>query len=211
MSIRPFFRRFIARSGNSVRPTFFSTREAPTIADAASFFAPVKAPLKSNTAGTTAAKDYIFLYHGVKVRLRKSCENKDFKMSDIEEAFKKVLDAIFISDCIEKSRREAIQRNLKRNGYEVRCQDSNLLRNKGACAESTGFSLPANIMTIGSKALKDSCGDLSSTMLHEIIHITRGTAGENLTTSCEASCFGFGASDPRLCRNIDIHGKDTQK
>ena len=197
MSIRSILRRFISRSGTSVRPAFFSPRESTGANESMTFFPASKsAPVKSSTATSTApaASDHFFLYQGVKVRLRKNCDTKDFKMADIEEAFKKALDAIFTSDCIEKSRREAIQRNLKRNGYEIRCQDSNLLRNKGACAESTGFSLPANIMTIGSEALKGTCGDLSSTMLHEIIHITRGTAGENLNTSCEASCFGFGAS-----------------
>jgi hypothetical protein len=83
----------------------------------------------------------------------------------------------------------------------------------GVCAESTGFYIPANIFTIGSKSFvghPDSsagCQPLESTILHEIVHITRGFAQEQLPSSCEASCFGAGGGNPELCRDIDVSGR----
>ena len=148
-----------------------------------------------------------FKHHDVNVLIRTSCDDAAFGLDKVEEAFKRALDKIFLSDCIEASRRRAIQANLKKNGYDVRCLDSARLVNAGACAESTGFSIPANILTLGSEAFKGgSCGDLASTILHEIIHVTRGRFQEDLSGSCEASCFGFGSASPDLCKNIDVFG-----
>ena len=146
-----------------------------------------------------------FNHHGVAVIIRATCDADDFGLDTVETAFKSALDKIFDSDCIEKTRRIAIQSNLRKHGYDVRCADSANLVNAGACAESTGFSIPANIMTLGSEAFGADCGDLGSTILHEIIHVTRGQAGEDVSDSCEASCFGSGG-DPDLCKNVDVFG-----
>ena len=149
-----------------------------------------------------------FKYHNVNVVIRSSCDDAGFGLNVVEDAFKRALDKIFDSTCIEASRRKAIQANLVKNGYDVRCLDSAKLQNKGACAESTGFSIPANILTLGSKAFAGgSCGDLASTILHEIIHVTRGRFEEDVSASCEASCFGFGSASPDLCKNTDVFGK----
>ncbi|MGN6297116.1 MAG: eCIS core domain-containing protein [Ginsengibacter sp.] len=149
-----------------------------------------------------------FKHHNVNVVIRSSCDDAGFGLNVVEDAFKRALDKIFSSTCIEASRRKAIQANLVKNGYDVRCLDSAKLENKGACAESTGFSIPANILTLGSKAFAGgSCGDLASTILHEIIHVTRGRFEEDVSSSCEASCFGFGSASPDLCKNTDVFGK----
>jgi hypothetical protein len=146
-----------------------------------------------------------FSHHGVSVLIRTSCDAADFGLDTVEAAFKEALDKIFEDDCIEITRRKAIQSNLKKHGYDVRCRDSAQIED--ACAESTGFDIPANIMTLGSSAFTDAgCGQLASTILHEIIHVTRGRFEEDVSTSCEASCFGEDG-DPDLCRNIDVFGR----
>jgi hypothetical protein len=146
-----------------------------------------------------------FSHQGVSVLIRTSCDSPAFGLNIVEEAFKEALDKIFDDDCIQITRRKAIQNNLKKNGYDVRCRDSAAI--DGACAESTGFNIPANIMTLGSLAFTSAdCGQLASTILHEIIHVTRGRFEEDVSTSCEASCFGEDG-DPDLCRNIDVFGR----
>ena len=146
-----------------------------------------------------------FSHHGVSVLIRTSCDAADFGLDIVEEAFKEALDKIFDDDCIEITRRRAIQSNLRKHGYDVRCRNSAQI--DGACAESTGFDIPANIMTLGDIAFTDAdCGQLASTILHEIIHVTRGRFEEDVSTSCEASCFGEDG-DPDLCRNIDVFGR----
>lgn len=147
------------------------------------------------------SKNHHFSHHGVRVVIRQSCDASTFGTTTVETAFKQALDAIFNSDCIEASRRKAMQINLRKNGYDVRCLDSSKLHNVGACAESTGFSIPANIMTLGSNAFSSKgCGNLASTILHEIVHVVRGSATESLSDACEASCFGFGSGNPDLCK-----------
>ncbi len=149
-----------------------------------------------------------FSHHRVSVIIRASCDADAFRLDTVETAFRSALDKIFEDDCIEITRRKAIQNNLKKHGYDVRCLDSAMLKTPGACAEATGFFIPANIMTLGSKAFGGgACGDLASTILHEIIHVTRGRFEEDVSTSCEASCFGFGSADPDLCKNTDVFGK----
>jgi len=146
-----------------------------------------------------------FSHHGVSVLIRTSCDAADFGLDTVEAAFKEALDKIFDDDCIEITRRRAIQSNLRKHGYDVRCRNSAQI--DGACAESTGFDIPANIMTLGDIAFTDAdCGQLASTILHEIIHVTRGRFEEDVSTSCEASCFGEDG-DPDLCRNIDVFGR----
>ena len=146
-----------------------------------------------------------FSHHGVSVLIRTSCDAADFGLDTVETAFKEALDKIFDDDCIQITRRRAIQSNLRKHGFDVRCRDAAQI--DGACAESTGFNIPANIMTLGNIAFTDAdCGQLASTILHEIIHITRGRFEEDVSTSCEASCFGEDG-DPDLCRNIDVFGR----
>jgi hypothetical protein len=102
---------------------------------------------------------------------------------------------------------------LKAHGMDIRCARSSALSTPGVCAESTGFSIPANIFTIGSRSFPGNpdfstgCSPIESIILHEIIHLTRGFAQEQLPASCEASCFGVGAADPVLCRDTDVTGK----
>ncbi len=167
--------------------------------------APAPAPAPAAGAAATESK---FAAEGVNVVVRQSCTKNGFSFEIVEAGMRAALDKIFNSDCIEESRRVPMQKNLKKNGYDIRCADSKAIG--GNCAESTGFPIPANIMTLGTLALPlGKCGPLGSTILHEIVHVTRGTFPEALPASCEASCFGVGSASPDLCKNIDVFGKRT--
>jgi hypothetical protein len=149
---------------------------------------------------------HIFRAEGVTITLRSSCATvAGFSFAIVEAAVRDALDKIFNSTCIEATHRHAIQANLRAHGFEFRAADSATLENAGACAEGTGFSIPANIVTLGTAALQASCGPLASTVLHEIIHIVRGFFGEALPRSCEASCYAQ-PGDPTLCRDTDVSG-----
>ena len=153
-----------------------------------------------------------FTAFGVNVVVRASCQPAVFGFATVETGVRDALDAIFNTECIEESRRTRIQRNLVSHGLDIRCRRSANLVTPGSCAESTGFFIPANIFTLGSSSFSghpDSspeCQPLESTILHEIVHLTRGFAQESLPFSCEASCFGVGGGDPVLCRDIDVFG-----
>jgi hypothetical protein len=153
-----------------------------------------------------------FAAEGVSVVIRGSCAPDEFGFDNVEDGVRGALDAIFNTECIEESRRTRIQRNLRAHGLDVRCRLSANLETPGACAESTGFSIPANIFTLGSGSFSnhpdsdDGCQPIESIILHEIVHLTRGFAGGLLPSSCEASCFGVGGGDPALCRDIDVFG-----
>jgi hypothetical protein len=163
--------------------------------------------------GGAAAASHRFTAEGVSVVVRTSCAPAVFGFANVEDATRTALNAIFNTDCIEETRRTRIQRNLTAHGLDIRCRRSANLETPGACAESTGFFIPANIFTLGSSSFSghpDSsagCQPLESTILHEIVHLTRGFAQESLPSSCEASCFGVGGGDPVLCRDIDVFGR----
>jgi hypothetical protein len=163
--------------------------------------------------GGAAVQAHRFSAEGVAVVVRASCAPAAFGFANVEAATRTALDAIFNTECIEESRRTRIQRNLTAHGLDIRCRRSANLETPGACAESTGFFIPANIFTLGSKSFAghpDSsagCQPMEATILHEIVHLTRGFAQESLPASCEASCFGAGGGDPTLCRDIDVFGK----
>jgi hypothetical protein len=154
-----------------------------------------------------------FTAEGVSVVVRRSCGAAEFGFDAVEAATRDGLDQIFNSECIEESRRTRIQRNLRRNGLDIRCRRSAAIG--GACAEATGFNIPANIMTLGSAAFpghadnNGGCpGDLAPSVVHEIVHLTRGVFAEGLPDSCENSCFpGSDPTSPDLCRNIDVQGR----
>ena len=153
-----------------------------------------------------------FTAFGVNVVVRASCQPAVFGFATVETAVREALNAIFNTECIEESRRTRIQRNLVAHGLDIRCRRSANLVTPGACAESTGFFIPANIFTLGSSSfpghpdVSAACLPLESTILHEIVHLTRGFAQESLPASCEASCFAAGGGDPVLCRDIDVFG-----
>jgi hypothetical protein len=142
-----------------------------------------------------------FSAHGVNVLIRSDCETTaGFSFDLMRTAVTEALDRIFDSECIAARPRAAMQRNLTRHGLDFHCADSADLTNVGACAEATGFSIPANIFTIGTVGLDPArCGPLAGTVLHEIVHVVRGEFGEDLPESCEASCFNE-PGDPTLCR-----------
>lgn len=148
-----------------------------------------------------APRNRSFSAHGVTVLIRSDCETTaGFSFATMRTAVTSALDAIFTTKCIAPKPRGAIQANLKKNGLDFHCADSASLQTPGVCAEATGFSIPANIFTIGTAALNaGTCGPLASTILHEIIHVVRGQFGEDLPRSCEASCFAQ-SGDPKLCR-----------
>jgi hypothetical protein len=158
-----------------------------------------------------APRTRVFAEQGVTVFLRPSCATTaGFSFDVMEDAIRVAIDTIINDDCIEPTRRRAMTRNIQRHGLDFRCRDSANLENPGACAEATGFSMPANIFTIGTLALDETvCGPLAGTVMHEIIHVVRGAAGEQLPRSCELSCFGFdrGGADAELCRDIDVFGR----
>ena len=112
----------------------------------------------------TAIADHSFKAEGVSVVLRKSCATTPgFTFALVEAAVRDALDKIFNGTCIEVGHRTAMQANLTKNGFEFRAANSARLQNPGACAESTGFSTPANIATLGTAALQGDCGPLGST------------------------------------------------
>ncbi|GIX11319.1 DUF4157 domain-containing protein [Elioraea sp.] len=158
-----------------------------------------------------APRTRVFAEQGVTVFLRPSCATTaGFSFDIMEDAIRVAIDTIINDDCIEPTRRRAMTRNIQRHGLDFRCRDSANLETPGACAEATGFSIPANIFTIGTLALDETvCGPLAGTVMHEIIHVVRGAAGEELPRSCELSCFGFdrGGADAELCRDIDVFGR----
>ncbi len=157
--------------------------------------------------GGAAAVSHTFAAQGVNIILRPSCASvAGFSFAIVEAAVRDALDKIFNTACIEETHRKAIQANLRKNGFEFRAADSANLDNPGACAEGTGFNIPANIVTLGTNALTADCGPLASTVLHEIVHIVRGFFGEQLPVSCEASCYGQ-PGDPTLCRDTDVTGR----
>jgi hypothetical protein len=166
-----------------------------------------------NRANGGPVRSHRFSSEGVSVVVRPSCAPANFGFATVEVATKSALDKIFNSNCIEESRRTRIQRNLTSHGLDIRCAASGSLQNAGACAESTGFSIPANIMTVGSKSFPShpdssaGCLPLASIILHEIIHLTRGVFPERLPDSCENSCFGVARGTPDLCRDIDVFGR----
>jgi len=146
-----------------------------------------------------------FSAEGVSVLIRTSCDHADYGHAVVEGAARDALDKIFNTECIAEDRRLRIQRNLTRNGLDIVCRRSASIG--GACADSTeGFYTPANHMKLGSKSFPGhadasaGCLPLASTILHEIIHLTRGVATEPLPRSCEASCYPEVGGDPTLCQ-----------
>jgi len=164
-------------------------------------------------APPAAPAEHRFTAQGVSVVVRHSCSFAQFGFGTVEAGTRAALNAIFDTDCIEESRRLRIQRNLTAHGLDIRCRRSLNLETPGACAESTGFFIPANIFTVGSRSFPAhpdalaGCQPLESTMLHEIVHLTRGFAQESLPGACEASCFGVGGGNAVLCRDIDVFGR----
>jgi Domain of unknown function (DUF4157) len=145
-------------------------------------------------------RSHRFTAEGVNVVVRPRCDDS-LTFAAVEEATRTALDRIFNSDCIEESRRTRIQRNLTRHGLDIFCRAL-----AGACAEGTGFFIPANIMTLGTD--RTNCPPLESSILHEIIHLTRGIFTEQLPESCDNSCLGTERGvGPELCRDIDVFGK----
>jgi hypothetical protein len=176
----------------------------------------VPAPIiQRQPGGGGAPADHRFSAEGVSTVVRRGCAAATFGFAAVEDAARTTLDRIFNSECIETSRRTRIQRNLTKHGLDIRCALTNNLQTPGACAESTGFFIPANIFTLSSAASfptphpdrNAGCPALASTILHEIVHLTRGFAGESLPDSCENSCFGTARGTPDLCRDIDVTGK----
>lgn len=157
-------------------------------------------------------RTHVFTEQGVTVFVRPSCATTaGFSFQIMEDAIRVAIDTIINDDCIEPSRRRAMTANIRRHGLDFRCALSANLQNAGACAEATGFSRPANIFTVGDLAVTSAaaCGPLAGTIMHEVIHVVRGAAGEELPRSCELSCFGFdrGGANATLCRDIDVFGR----
>lgn len=156
-------------------------------------------------------RTHVFEEQGVTTFVRPSCATTaGFSFQIMEDAIRTAIDTIINNDCIEPTRRRAMAANIRRHGLDFRCADSANLQNAGACAEATGFSMPANIFTVGTAALgAAACGPLAGTVMHEIIHVVRGAAGEELPRSCELSCFAFdrGGANAELCRDIDVFGR----
>jgi hypothetical protein len=151
-------------------------------------------------AGQAVLRSHRFTAEGVNVVVRRNCENT-LGLAAVEAGTRTALDRIFNTDCIEESRRIRIQRNLTRHGLDIRCA---VLAN--ACAEATGFFIPANIMTLNSD--RTNCPPLESSILHEIIHLTRGIYAEGLPESCDNSCLGTQrGAGPEMCRDIDVFGQ----
>ncbi len=162
-------------------------------------------------AAAAAPASHRFSAEGVAVVVRASCAPAVYGFANVEDATRTALDAIFNADCIEESRRTRMQKNLTAHGLDIRCRRS--AKADEPCAQSIGYNIPANIFALGSSSFTghpDSdpvCQPLESTILHEIVHLTRGFFPESLPSSCEASCFGVGGGNPELCRDIDVFGR----
>ena len=148
-------------------------------------------------------KAHRFSAEEVSVLIRTSCDQAHYGHAVIEEAVRDALDKIFNTDCIAEDRRLRIQKNLKRNGLDFICRRSASIGDN--CARAEGFNIPANQIALGSKSFPgdnhdEGCGPLASTVLHEIIHLTRGVFPETLPRSCEASCYPEVGGDPTLCQ-----------
>jgi hypothetical protein len=154
-----------------------------------------------------------FSAEGVSVVVQPSCAPATFGFATVEAATRSALDRTSNSTCIEESRRTRIRQNLTSHGLDIRFARSNNLQTPGACAEATGFSTPANNMTVGSRSFPGhpaslaTCQPLASIILHEMVHLTRGVFVEGLPDSCENSCFGIPHGTPDLCRDIDVFGR----
>ena len=164
-------------------------------------------PVQRQAGGGAAARQHRFEAEGVGIVVRRSCDRDGFGTAVVEAGTREALRRIFHTECIEESRRTAMQRNLTRHGLDIRCS-----RSRAFCAEATGFHIPANILTVGIRSFADDpaaagCEGGLSSILHEIVHLTRGFEGEQLPDSCENSCFGTSRGDPELCRDIDVHGR----
>jgi hypothetical protein len=163
------------------------------------------ANLRRQVAGAAPATGLRFTAEGVSVLVRSRCAGAGFGLATVETATRDALDKIFNGTCIGPARRRQIQRNLTAHGLDLRCRRSAALGGAGVCAESTGFFQPANIITLGSATfpahpdVDTVCLPLESTILHEIVHMTRGVFGEQLPRSCEASCYGVGTASSALC------------
>lgn len=147
-----------------------------------------------------------FTAEGVSVLVRTSCGRANFGYATVEAAVRDALDKIFNTECIAEDRRRQIQRNLTRHGLDFICRRSASIGD--SCARAEGYFVPANQIAIGSAGFPGhpeydaaGCGPLASSILHEIVHITRGFYPEALPASCEASCYGFGSASPALCQS----------
>ncbi len=152
-----------------------------------------------------------FTADGVSIVVRRSCAPNEFGFDEVEEATQSALDKIFNSDCIAEDRRIRIQKNLTRHGLDIRCAASSSIDND--CAEATGYFIPANITTLGSRSFphhpdsSSGCQPLESIVLHEIVHLTRGFYEESLPDSCEVSCFGTSRKESAdLCQSPIVGG-----
>jgi hypothetical protein len=147
-----------------------------------------------------AGTPHRFVAEGVSVVVRQGCE-ATLGYGTVEAAARTALDQFFNTECIEESRRTRIQRNLTRHGLDIRCAALD-----DACAEATGYNIPANILTLNTD--RTDCITLENSILHEIIHLTRGVYEQTLPFSCEHSCFGTDRGvPPDLCRDIDVSGR----
>jgi hypothetical protein len=155
---------------------------------------------RENGSSAGKTKDHRFSAEGVSVVVRRGCATS-LGFEVVEAGTRTALGWIFNSECIERSRRISIQRNLTAHGLDIRCGP---LTN--ASAEATGFFIPANIMTLNSD--RTNCPSIEADVIHEIVHLTRGVYTENMPESCESSCAGVaGSVGPELCRETDVHGR----
>ncbi len=131
-------------------------------------------------------------------------QSNGFNVKQISDALRGALEKIFDNTndaCIESTLRTAMQNKLKQVGLIIACRpnDPGVPPN---CADTV--SIQSNNMILKPSSLNSSCGVLSSTLLHEMVHGAGGDPGApNLAYhngpnvadcrdrpyGCEESCF----------------------
>ncbi len=110
------------------------------------------------------------------------------------------------SNCISASLRQRLQDGLqKAGGLDIRCNQFLFDCAFGAsdAAEITIDAKSFPPLPQGHRKSDADCQPMRSVILHEIIHVILGEAGEALPDSCENSCYGITGrtAGPELCRD----------
>lgn len=156
------------------------------------------------------SKTRIISLHGVKVQIDNTCDVPQFGYSFVKNAAREMLVKVFNTHCIRQPARRGFRRNLRQHGIRIGCDGIK------RCGYAAGYSTPANYLTLGTQSFPHHiehvsfCDPMSSTLLHELIHLARGVlhtldSSGNVIYSrdraygCEKACFGVGSGDSKYC------------
>ena len=123
------------------------------------------------------------------------CDKSPYDEATVKQAAKDAYNKVKDSDCVKS---ETLKYDIldEFDGLEIDCEQSG-----SSCGGARRyFSQTVNIYPDSLKYNK--CGPLKSTILHEIVHLTEWNpfGGEDRTSGCEKSCFGYGSGDASECK-----------